>query len=219
MLRLPFSGILRLPLSVQDVYLGAIPGRFVLWWRFAFAKHRDRDAIRFAEDAFPDQRQSTVSAFEAFFWQYERQIIGYLCRMTDDEQTAFDLSQETFLRAWQHFDVLLAPDQARAWLFRVATNLALNHVHRRSSRPMIPLSDQPSGRSDPIHRVVEQELVRHILQQLPPKQRSALLLFEVYGHSCDEIGSLLQMNRSAVKMSLRRARGHFRNAYLREEEE
>src|SRR5579884_1395592 len=59
-----------------------------------------------------------VEAFEQFFREYEPRISGYLWRMTD-EQTAYDLSQETFLRAWQHFaDVCTYPAPA-SWLFRV----------------------------------------------------------------------------------------------------
>jgi RNA polymerase sigma-70 factor, ECF subfamily len=194
----------------------------VVWWRLAFARSVDRDLFASKGGRTPSTSSpghNTAPIFEVFFWQFERQIIGYLCRMTDDEQTAFDLSQETFLRAWQHFDELLSPAQSRSWLFRVATNLALNHLQQRASRSVIHLTDQDFGKSDPGHRIAEQELVRQILQQLPPKQRSALLLFEVYGLSCEEIGTLLHMKLSAVKMTLRRAREHFRNAYLREEGE
>ena len=66
-----------------------------------------------------------VDAFEAFFWRYERDILGYLWRLTGDEQAAYDLSQETFVRAWQHFDRIASYERPGGWLFRVATNLAL----------------------------------------------------------------------------------------------
>jgi RNA polymerase sigma-70 factor, ECF subfamily len=155
--------------------------------------------------------------FEAFFWRFERQIIGYLCRMTGDEQSALDLSQETFLRAWQHFDTLTTPAQSHSWLFRVATNLALNHLQRRSARPMVALSETEPGKSDPGRRIVENDLIQATLRRLTPKQRSALLLHEVQGHSCDEIGAMLGMSRDAVKMALRRGRQEFRRHYLREE--
>jgi RNA polymerase sigma-70 factor, ECF subfamily len=202
--------------------MGMLLSQVGTWWRFAFARSVDQEffpAEKGRTSSSAPQGQSASHAFEVFFWQFERQIIGYLCRMTDDEQTAFDLSQETFLRAWQHFDALLSPAQARSWLFRVATNLALNHLQHRAARPMVHLTEHDFGKSDPGHHIAEQEIVHQILQQLPPKQRSALLLFEIYGLSCDEIGALLHMKLSAVKMTLRRAREHFRRAYLREEGE
>src|SRR5262249_46633910 len=64
-----------------------------------------------------------ATEFEALFLRYDRQITGYLWRMTGDDQIASSLAQETFLRAWQHFDAVSRYDQPLSWLFRVATNL------------------------------------------------------------------------------------------------
>ena len=89
--------------------------------------------------------QAGVDAFEAFFWLHERAILGYLWRLTGDEQTAHDLSQETFVRAWQHFDKLQHYDQPRAWLFRVATNLGINHLRGRARRPVAPATPAALG--------------------------------------------------------------------------
>ena len=64
-------------------------------------------------------------------------------------------------------------------------------------------------------RFIEVDLVEQTLLELPPKQRAALVLREVYGFSCEEIGSTLGMSRDAVKMSLWRARERFRVRYAR----
>jgi RNA polymerase sigma-70 factor (ECF subfamily) len=71
--------------------------------------------------------------FERFFNAHEAQITGYLYRVTGDAQSASDLSQETFLRAWQHFDRIRSYERPGAWLTRVATNLALQHLRRRKA--------------------------------------------------------------------------------------
>src|SRR5262249_41353606 len=144
---------------------------------------------------------------------------GYLCRMTDDEQSAFDLCQETFVRAWQHFAQLRDRPEARAWLYRVATNLAAHQQHQRAAHPQEPLDEAWLGASDPGRHIVERERVAQVLRLLTPKQRSTLVLHEVQGFTCDEIGAILQMSRDAVKMALFRAREQFRIHYLREEEE
>src|SRR6185437_17044223 len=60
-----------------------------------------------------------LPSFEAFFRRHERDIFGYLWRMTGDEQAAYDLSQETFVRAWQHFDRIATYERPGGWLFRV----------------------------------------------------------------------------------------------------
>src|SRR5215831_8155621 len=95
--------------------------------------------------------------FEAFFQQHEHAVFGYLLRMTGDEQTAHDLSQEAFLRAWQHFDKIRGYDHPAAWLFRVASNLAISHLRRRSSpvgsAKLLGDDDSPA-RSDPAMRFI-----------------------------------------------------------------
>jgi RNA polymerase sigma-70 factor, ECF subfamily len=111
-------------------------------------------------------------------------------------------------------------EQPLAWLFRVATNLARQY-HRRQ---MIPLrtavllnEEHDPASSDYSTRFAEQDLVRQTLLQLPIRQRAALILREVHGLSCAEIGDLLHISRDAVKMALWRAREQFRARYLGEE--
>jgi RNA polymerase sigma-70 factor, ECF subfamily len=163
------------------------------------------------------QQREQIQQFEKFFWQHEHQIIRYLCGMLVDDQTAFDLSQETFLRAWQHFASIRAQATARAWLYRVATNLALNHLHQRSARPQVLLDDTFAAIQDMENHVSEHDLINQVLKRLTPKQRSVLLLHEVHGLSCEEIGPMLGMSPSAIKGALWRARETFRTEYARQE--
>jgi RNA polymerase sigma-70 factor, ECF subfamily len=165
-----------------------------------------------------DAIAATTEQFEAFFRQHERQITGYLCRMVGDEQIAHDLCQETFVRAWQHFAQLRESAYAKAWLYRVSTNLALRYCEQRQAHPICSIDDMLPGDSDPGRGIAERDRVQHVLMQLTVKQRSALILHEVHGFSCDEIGNLLHLSRDAVKMALWRAREQFRTAYLHEEE-
>ncbi len=163
----------------------------------------------------------TQEHYEAFFRRFEGQITGYLWRMTCDEQTALDLSQETFFRAWEHFDTIREYPSPASWLFRVATNLALQHLRRRAS-PVGSASrlegwDDPAS-SDPARRIVERELVRQTLLDLPAKQRAMMVLRDVYGLSFEEIGALLGMSADATKMALSRAREQFRQRYRRKDQ-
>lgn len=171
-----------------------------------------------------DQADQSIEAqargkFENFFWQFEQRIFGYLWHMTGDTEAAHDLSQEAFLRAWQHFDAIDAHRDNGAWLFHVATNLALNHLRRHVARAAIPLNEALGGTSDHGSHVVEQALVRQTLQALSPKLRATLVLHEVYGLSCDEIAQTLKMTHAAVKMALSRAREQFRTIYPQEGEQ
>jgi RNA polymerase sigma-70 factor (ECF subfamily) len=150
---------------------------------------------------------------------HERPILNYLWRMTGDEQAAYDITQEVFLRAWQHFEAIRGYEQPRGWLFRVATNLALTHQRRRPAGREDELREaNDPGSSDPAWRLAERDLVRDVLLRLSPKRRAALVLREVYGLTAAEIAGVLGMNGAAVRMAPHRAREQFREVYLREED-
>jgi RNA polymerase sigma-70 factor (ECF subfamily) len=158
-----------------------------------------------------------TAAFEAFFREHERAVYALLWRLTGDPQAARDLTQETFLRAWRHFERVRGYEQPRAWLLRVATNLARS-AHRHEPATTLStnaLSEaETPARSDPTQRLAERDLVQRTLLALPPNQRAALTLREVYGFTCEEIGEALGISRDAVKMALFRGREGFRRRYL-----
>jgi RNA polymerase sigma-70 factor, ECF subfamily len=133
---------------------------------------------------------------------------------------ASDLAQETFLRAWQHFETVATYDDPLGWLFRVATNLAHNAQRNRLRlwRITVPLSeyDEQTGAND-TSAVADQQLLHDILRGLPPRARTALVLREVYGLSLEEVAAVLEVSPAAVKKLLSRAREQFRQRYLREE--
>ena len=196
------------------------------WWRWLALGLGEADQTETgARSAGPSSRASAVRSSgppaddcEQFIRTHERAILNYLWRMTGDEQTAYDLTQEVFLRAWQHFPTIRAYDQPRGWLFRVATNLALSHLRRRSllSGGFLSLDDEQSpAASDPAWRLVERDAVRQVLLCLSPNRRAALILREVYGLSGAEVGRVLGMNETTVRTTLHRAREQFRSLYLR----
>jgi RNA polymerase sigma-70 factor (ECF subfamily) len=158
--------------------------------------------------------------FDRLFERHERQVFGYLWRMTSDHALASDLCQETFLRAWQRFDRVSTYENPLGWLLRVATNLAIDAQRGRRRLQLLtePLDDEnePAG-GDPTGNVVDRELVAQILQGLAPRARAALVLREVYGLSLDEVAQTVGSTPVATKKMLSRAREQFRVAYLRED--
>jgi RNA polymerase sigma-70 factor, ECF subfamily len=141
--------------------------------------------------------------------------------MTGEEQAARDLTQETLLRAWQRFDRVRAYDQPKAWLFRVATHLALNHLRDQATGARARQSwrqTESATESDPATRIVNQDAVLQTLLTLSPRDRAALVLHSVYGLTCAELARSLGISRSAAKVTLWRAREHFRAQHQRSEE-
>jgi RNA polymerase sigma-70 factor, ECF subfamily len=189
---------------------------------FALALDRaagERSALSGGQGSASVSRGDAADAFEAFFRAHERELFGYLWRVTGDEHASYDLAQETFVRAWQHFDQVRGYDQPRAWLFRVATNLASNYRRTRSVRVAtdLPLEGEADLAGDPATNIAILDAVRAALDEMPVKQRSALLLRAVYGFSMSELARALDCSETAAKMTLSRARERFR-AYYRQEE-
>ncbi|HEX8983515.1 MAG TPA: RNA polymerase sigma factor, partial [Ktedonobacterales bacterium] len=63
-----------------------------------------------------------LSTFDEFYTRHEQALYGYLRRLTASHEVAVELAQESFVRAWRHFDRIADYDRPEAWLFRVATN-------------------------------------------------------------------------------------------------
>jgi RNA polymerase sigma-70 factor, ECF subfamily len=151
---------------------------------------------------------------EQLYRQHRRPILAYLARLTDRE-SAEDLCQETFLKAlrgWAQHD---PSGSAVAWLYRIATNTAYDHLRRHRRAALTPLVEAlalPSANA-PELRLDESEPVRSALAQLPARYRVPLLLQVCAGHSLSEIAAILGCSSSAVKMRLLRARERFRQVY------
>jgi len=150
------------------------------------------------------------------FTRYQRPIYGYLLGMVGDVEQAEDLTQDTFLKAYKALP--RTPDPALpAWLYRIATNTALDALRRRRLRwlPFTPGDEErwPDPAPDLPTRCAEQEAVRRALAALTPPQRACLLLRARDGLTLDEVAWALGLSIGAAKMTLYRAKERFRVAY------
>ena len=199
-------------------------------WRRLLLAVEESEPVGAATTARPSWHatpRDDVGAFEPFFRAHERDIFTYLWRMTSDEQAAYDITQETFLRAWRHFARIRGYERPGGWLFRVATHLALNHLRSRATAlgGAVSLDAASNARqapqfspaaSDPGARIANADAVRRALMAIPHRSRAALVLREVYGLSCDEVATTLGISVGAAKTLLWRARGEFRSHYAEE---
>lgn len=175
------------------------------------------------------------AAFNAFFAQHEGALYGYLRRMLPTHEAALDAAQEAFFRAWQHFEVIRGYDRPQAWLFRVATNLALDALRRRQRAGVLRLLDghetHPSASNtadtgnagDALSRLMDpfdmeqalaqRDQVNRALAQLPERQRAAVLLWAAHGLTCAEIAETMEITEVNVRQLLSRGRARFREVY------
>jgi len=161
------------------------------------------------------------SAFDYLVEKFRRPLIGFMYRMARNQSVAEELAQEVFLRVYRSRQSYAAEAKFSTWLYRIATNLALNHIRdTRNERTLASASldepDEESGRTPDVadsRCTVEEELVRkermqairHCVEELPERQRLAVVMHKYQEMEYREIAGVLKMSESAVKSLLFRA--------------
>src|SRR5882762_6156865 len=135
-----------------------------------------------------------------------RALVRFLYRKVWNAERAEDLAQEAFARALIH-----KPDNARGWLFVVAANMARDDARRaaRERHHLTLLKSEPPPTATPsdagVHEKDERSRVRAALEQLTPRDREVLLLWDA-DLSYDEIAAQTGLSRAAIGTTLTRAR-------------
>ncbi len=166
-------------------------------------------------------RSGDGAAFDALYTRYERQIYAYVYRtMNGNPDDATDLTQETFLKAYRALGKTSDDLNISAWLHRIAYNTCLDELRRRQRIRWQPWDIMKHDRllrgsagENPERSTLRREaegMVQEILNRMSPRNRQALILREYEGLSCEDIGVVMGISRSAVKSVLFRAREEFR---------
>lgn len=166
-------------------------------------------------------QSADFTAFAALVAHYQRPLFAYLFHLMGDAQDAEDLTQETLLKAYaapQHGAVHPNPG---AWLYRIASNRALDELRHRQRVRWLPWnaathdrllccdSEEQPERATVLHE--EQCMIQAVLNQMAPRHRQVLLLREYAALSYHEIEIAMGASRAAVKSLLFRAREEFRS--------
>jgi RNA polymerase sigma-70 factor (ECF subfamily) len=166
---------------------------------------------------------TTADGFDLVFAEYYQPIYSYVLRMIGDTEEAADLTVTSFEKAMKAWPRRPADLQVRPWLYRIATNTCLDTLRRRRLIRWLPLdvfgrsAPHPVDADDPEDSALRNENAREVraaLARLPDHYRTALILRESEGLSCDQIGEALGISRAAAKVLLFRARERLRQAYF-----
>jgi len=159
------------------------------------------------------------SEFDALFLAHYEGIYRLLFRIIGSPEEAEDLAQETFLRLYRQRFPKGREHNVRAWLYKVATNLAYNALRGRRRRvrreEMVQRQAEPAGETDPVETALrrdERTAVRQVLTGLPRRQARLLLLYYT-GLSYRELADVLGVAPGSVGTLLARAKTAFEMAY------
>ena len=159
-------------------------------------------------------------AFDTLFEYYNTRICTYLAHIVGNEEEGRDLAQETFIKAWQSIVSLHNESRFDTWLYRIATNTAIDYLRRRKFHwtrwETIEHEDiQANMRiAGPEERVAETEHIRQALAKVSLKYRTCLLLQLVADFSQRQIAAALKISEKSVSVYVSRGCEQFRVAYL-----
>jgi RNA polymerase sigma-70 factor, ECF subfamily len=161
------------------------------------------------------------SAFDFLVQKYRRPLINFMYRMARNTAAAEDLAQEVFLRVYRSRQSYEATAKFTTWLYRIATNLAVNHARdTRKERPEVTVSldeaDEETGTTMDVAdagMTAEEALVRHErlaairakVEALPERQRLAVIMHKYQQMDYKQIADVLKLSESATKSLLFRA--------------
>ncbi|MGE5530178.1 MAG: RNA polymerase sigma factor [Patescibacteria group bacterium] len=155
--------------------------------------------------------------FDVVYDLHRRALYAYFLARTGESETAADLLQELFLRAWRHIGALrgLEAERVRYWLFAVAKNILADHYRRRAARPMteeemaLAAEDPATLAETPEAKALAREelaLLDGAIRRLPEDLRTILFLGTLGGMKSGEIGAALGKPAGSVRYGLHEAR-------------
>jgi len=161
------------------------------------------------------------SAFEYLVQKYRRPMLSFMYRMAHNTAVAEDLAQEVFLRVYRSREKYEASAKFTTWLYRIATNLAVNHARdTRKERPEVTISlDEPDEETGTTMDVADGTLsaeenlvrrermlaIRSKVEALPERQKMAVIMHKYQQMDYKQIADVLKLSESATKSLLFRA--------------
>lgn len=153
----------------------------------------------------------TTIEIEQLIDDYGTELYRYLWRMLGDDNEVQDCLQDTYIRAMGALARLNGNVNYRAWLYRIATNVSLTHLKRRSRSHQREIALHPflaAKDPTPVQVVTEQQLLQRVagaIEKLPQKQRAALMLRKYQELSYTEIGTALDCSPEAARANVYQA--------------
>jgi RNA polymerase sigma-70 factor (ECF subfamily) len=141
------------------------------------------------------------------------ELLRYLRKLVGDDERASELMQDTFIRAMDREGSLRDRDDVRPWLYRIATNLAIEQLRRRKRIAFLPFARDHAAAGDLADPTADH--VRRALGAINAEQAATLVLCLQEGFTRREAATLMNVSEETVKSRLARGRAAFAEAYRR----
>jgi len=192
----------------------------------------DEELVTRCQSELPGDTRS----FELLVQRHMNRVFSLVYRVVGNKEEAEDITQEVFLKVYHHLHTFEQQASFSSWLYRVATNTALDALERMKRRPQAtpPMrgnkDSEPEGKenTNPLHHssspvpgpeesVILAELrecIKQILEKLERNQANLIVMRDFQNLSYDEIANSFALSLSAIKMRIHRARLAFQELFM-----
>jgi RNA polymerase sigma-70 factor (ECF subfamily) len=167
-----------------------------------------------------EYRSRDKGALERLIRNWQPRVYWYILATLQDENAAWDISQEVWLAAVSSLDKRRPIQNFTAWIYRVAHNKAISYLRKKGllnerEAALPEIVEQPDdAEGDPVCNAEDAHLVHECLRRIPVGQRSALILFYLDDLSLEEISQVLDIPRGTVQSRLHYGREKMRQLLL-----
>jgi len=179
----------------------------------SLVERSDRELVR-------ESCRGEKEAFRELVERYQRKVLSVALGMTHNRDDALELTQETFVKAYENLRKFKGESSFYTWLYRIVVNLAIDSRRRDRRHPTVAIEDQPGGEdfsatladrelADPFQQARAREIgsrVAQAISELTPDHKAVILLREVEGLSYEDISRVMQCSKGTVMSRLHYAR-------------
>jgi RNA polymerase sigma-70 factor (ECF subfamily) len=167
-------------------------------------------------------RDGSHEAFAELVRRYESRLIRVISRFILDPVMVEDLTQEVFLRAYRKLELFDASRRFGPWLFQIGVNMTLDHLRKTQRRIKWTLFSQKRSEdqrtidpetADPRSALDLSQEVRSVLDQIPEKYRTVLVLRDLENFSTSEIAAITDRKEATIRWRLAEARAKFQKLW------
>jgi len=165
-------------------------------------------------------RHGDRTAYGELVRRYEKKLLRTLYRMVGKAETAEDLAQEAFLKAYDRLAQFDSSKRFGPWLFQIGVNGAIDWLRKHRKRHQLSLNEMISGErsfdvatDDPREKADVAQEVHYVLAEIPVKYRTVLMLRDLEGFPCSEVAAIVGREEPTVRWRLLKAREMFKTLW------
>lgn len=158
------------------------------------------------------------NAFKQLVETYQGPVLSTIYRFVGDASATDDLAQEVFIKVWEKAKTFKGISRFSTWLYRIVVNHCLNYRKKRGRERTRELDESLPDTSPGVEERYEgkrrTEHLRKVMDELPPRQRMALILFKFEGYTCKEVAKIMGVTFPAAQSLVFRGIDNLRKKLL-----